>query len=499
MHHALEIQEILLNIVAHCYSPGRRRYTASNLVSVARTCRAFKEPALDVLWKDLDDLSPLAQCLPEASHQLEPIPHKVSFTRPLTQIEWDILTSYTCRIRSVQNFNRGLDWESVTTFLNPPTTVPLFPNLRTLRCEYTENIMHLLHLPLPSLVSLDVIFENLLSLQSFPKFSPNISFSIRLLTTTFSRIQVNHVCRWKNLRSVVCPHFILDVDVLVYLSRMPALTRLDFMLSTTFPTSESPLFFPNLHDLKLQSKSLEAISRLLSQALLPAITDFVIVGNCPSRQELSILTDIQTSGASSAIESLRLTQSLLLSRNVPRSEAPVLCFENLRPCMKFSNLRHINLAIGWNVDLTDSDLLTLTLAWPRLETLSINSGWGWNTPRGVTPNGLLQLLHTCRSLSRIALVIDTRSYTELPSSGSLASLGLTLPPRYSINLLDSIIEAESVPAIVAFFVSIAPCSDISLAAWHRNGRMVKRPRWEEYRARWDDVCKQVKDAVSRRS
>lgn len=70
MHHALEIQEILLNIFQRCYLPGRWRDTTSDLTSLARTCHAFREPALDVLWGDLDNLLPLAQCLPEASRQL---------------------------------------------------------------------------------------------------------------------------------------------------------------------------------------------------------------------------------------------------------------------------------------------------------------------------------------------------------------------------------------------------------------------------------------------
>ena len=67
MHHTLQIQEILLNIFGHCHPPTGE-YTSSDLPALARTCRAFKEPALDVLWEELVNLSPLAQCLP-ASHQ----------------------------------------------------------------------------------------------------------------------------------------------------------------------------------------------------------------------------------------------------------------------------------------------------------------------------------------------------------------------------------------------------------------------------------------------
>lgn len=73
MYHALEVDEILLNIFAHCNSPrfkhshGRPWGVAIDLVALARTCRIFKEPALDVLWSELSDLCPLAQCLPEVS------------------------------------------------------------------------------------------------------------------------------------------------------------------------------------------------------------------------------------------------------------------------------------------------------------------------------------------------------------------------------------------------------------------------------------------------
>ena len=79
MHHALEIQEILSHIFSYCSPPvpslyliAFHRKTAPDLAALARTCCAFKEPALDALWKELIDLSPLARCLPEASIQLSP-------------------------------------------------------------------------------------------------------------------------------------------------------------------------------------------------------------------------------------------------------------------------------------------------------------------------------------------------------------------------------------------------------------------------------------------
>ncbi|KAG6370631.1 hypothetical protein JVT61DRAFT_11259 [Boletus reticuloceps] len=220
MHRALEIQEILLNIFE-----WERRDT-STLASLARTCHVFKEPALDLLWRELRNLSPLARCLPDASHRL-PGENTYAFSRPLAQTELDLLYRYTRRIRSIRDFHYGLDLESVMTFLNPPTTRPLFPNLRTLHCAYTKETMPLLHLPLPSLVVLGVSFEDPRSFQeslmSFPTFSPNIrKLSLlvgrHLINEAMFKIEPNYMYRWQNLTSVVFPQVAFDPHALVHLS-----------------------------------------------------------------------------------------------------------------------------------------------------------------------------------------------------------------------------------------------------------------------------------------
>ena len=41
-------------------SPGGKR----SLARLARTCKAFKEPALDILWRDLDNFIPLVTLFP---------------------------------------------------------------------------------------------------------------------------------------------------------------------------------------------------------------------------------------------------------------------------------------------------------------------------------------------------------------------------------------------------------------------------------------------------
>jgi len=37
----------------------------ATIAVLARTCRAFKEPALETLWKNVDGFKPLILCLPQ--------------------------------------------------------------------------------------------------------------------------------------------------------------------------------------------------------------------------------------------------------------------------------------------------------------------------------------------------------------------------------------------------------------------------------------------------
>ena len=70
MHHVLYVEDILREIFSYLLPLPPRCPSRSSrmvIVAVARTCRSFKEPALDILWEDLQDLTPLVRCLPGAS------------------------------------------------------------------------------------------------------------------------------------------------------------------------------------------------------------------------------------------------------------------------------------------------------------------------------------------------------------------------------------------------------------------------------------------------
>ena len=385
----------------------------------------------------------------------------------------------------------------------------LLPNLRSLRLDYYPVRTHLLRHPLPSLTFLGVqlhyqhLFHS--SVKSVAKTSPDLKgLSIGIhhhSSIDANNVHLDFICQWRNLNTVTCYGIFFDMNTLVHLSRMPALTVLRFALSTaTLPnqiaSSEIPLIFSNLGELELTSKSLHLVSSLLSKTQLPTATDFYCrIESCPSRLEFSsFLASIQTSCVGQVIQALSVGQRYIGGGpHVPWHSRTTFGLGDLRPCLAFSNLRVMEIDIECKVDLTDSGLLTLALACPRLECLTINEVWGWGTSGGITPNGLLQLLQTCRSLYRISLAIDTRGYTRSPPSSTF--LGLTLPSEIYIDVVDSSIGAESMLAIAAFFIGIASHSTtLLLKAWERWG-MDSAPHREVYKPRWADVIGRVHGAV----
>jgi hypothetical protein len=56
--------ETLFDIFATIYEDSSR-LSRTTIAALARTCRTFKEPALDVLWKDIDGFRPLISYFPE--------------------------------------------------------------------------------------------------------------------------------------------------------------------------------------------------------------------------------------------------------------------------------------------------------------------------------------------------------------------------------------------------------------------------------------------------
>jgi hypothetical protein len=64
-HVCLFPTEIILYIFALADEDKLRDGSRPTLAALARTCRTFKEPALDLLWENITGFKPLFSCLPD--------------------------------------------------------------------------------------------------------------------------------------------------------------------------------------------------------------------------------------------------------------------------------------------------------------------------------------------------------------------------------------------------------------------------------------------------
>lgn len=72
MHPCLMLDEILRAIARELYSPYL--YMNMGVVAMGMTCRAFYEPAMDVLWESFDGLKPLSECFSPDIFEIRAIP-----------------------------------------------------------------------------------------------------------------------------------------------------------------------------------------------------------------------------------------------------------------------------------------------------------------------------------------------------------------------------------------------------------------------------------------
>ncbi|KAG1755578.1 hypothetical protein EDB19DRAFT_415224 [Suillus lakei] len=143
MHVCLLVTDILHNIFAIIYEDAEPTSRAT-LAALARTCKTFKEPALDILWKHLDGFKPLISCLPEDVTSTN-VQGNLTVNRPLFTIEWRIVGQYAQRIRFLtirSSALNAIDDRVIHTLMSAPPPTLLLPVLRSLEWFRWPRMFH---------------------------------------------------------------------------------------------------------------------------------------------------------------------------------------------------------------------------------------------------------------------------------------------------------------------------------------------------------------------
>ncbi|KAF9233796.1 hypothetical protein BU15DRAFT_53408 [Melanogaster broomeanus] len=470
MHRALLIHEILCMIVDFVHDNSW--VFNPTLAALARTCKAFKEPALDTLWFELDDLSPLARCLPRdswkgARHPSSSYEEIYSFTRPLTETEWCTLQGYARRIRVLELGywpHRTFDETGIRVLCNPPTTDPLFPNIQVITwCHTTRERLSFLR-TLPGLKTTCLTITDwdtdwgtgeLATLATLTTRCPEMK-TVQL--PELGSIQLNNgisgiLCGWVNLTDVSCD--VIDEPTLLHLGSLRSLTSLSFVLERHYALGRSTLpfvdMFTSLSSLTVTTTRMDDIRRLMLRLHVQLKSLTVVVNHGPEQREVKPF--LLTLGQSCNQDHL---ESVTISHRHPTLQTTCLplTIDDFSPLAFFGNLKEIFIDTGCQIELDGSDILQLASAWPRLTTLSLNSQHGWRTDTGISPLDLLPLVRKCTGLGHLTVMLNTESFGTIPldrPGGGFSAHSL----RY-LDVLDSQIEDGSVGPLAALLSDLFP-------------------------------------------
>ncbi|EGO30046.1 hypothetical protein SERLADRAFT_413266 [Serpula lacrymans var. lacrymans S7.9] len=364
----LLIREIQSNIFAqevdsepHSFHPtidSRKLPKTQHMLSaLAQTCRSFSDLALDVLYGELDDFSPLVRCLPK--DLVGEVYGKLTFLRLMCPTDWDIFLKYAGRVKRLELHDCHSGVGALTLIMagfGPMKPLP-FPKLKYLgvffRIRAWQHVLRpflgpqLLGLKLEFLLeakdknrslaffnSLNATCPALTSIHLKPSQSDASGHAARSLLN----VLMNVICGWDHLKEI------------------------------------SFRVFPN------GRFELHVLQRLLS-----TLDSFA--------------------SSRDTIEGLCIVENAAWDTYHDRIQETVINFGILKVLPTFHRLREIKIDTSFPISMDDETLKEVVTAWPKLQKLSLNAKHGCRGHSKVTTNGFVTLLRLCPELEELGLVI----------------------------------------------------------------------------------------------
>ncbi|KII95721.1 hypothetical protein PLICRDRAFT_227065 [Plicaturopsis crispa FD-325 SS-3] len=526
MHRCLETFDTIVLIfsdIARSKDPDAARTTLARL---ARTCRAFHEVALDLLWEEQTDILPLLRCMPpdlwevEASHARSP---KWMLRRPIRLTDWQRCRQLGERIKILRM--RRIDYEmSPEVSLALSLSLPrdgLLPNLHTLQLPWTKKVLFFCR---PGLQLRELCFGRSdwydtpttpapSLLLSFPSIYPNVKKFTLSASFEGNTACVGMACAWPGLEALELGNN-LDFDGLRTLSlRLPNLHELDITWEDNFFYLGPSLYPSPPHMLACSAKfpqlrklTLSIVEIGTEETALTICDTLLHTMDIPKLETIHILlrNDLRTSreasrsllawlGSHPALRSVRLQvpeaswDDVADSRDLDNA----LCRDTIQPLLSCRQLERFYWDCADGFDLDDADVTTMATAWPSLRWLELSSPAGLPVSSRITLQGLSTLLQLCPALKGLCLVIDATHTDVLPVAAPLNS---ALEHIFLGN--SPIADAEAVAAVLS---RVLPHLSEVDTVWERftlAEDFEDEELAEEYDARWREVKNLLRAAAS---
>lgn len=462
MHPALFIDEILQLIFEAVLNDGK-----PSLCCAARCCRAWKDPALDRIWRRLPSAIPLLSLLPGFSMETDII---VGFSSPQPQLSLTHLKrlgpttqdmsftafhSYSIRVKHIVHRHGVL----VDSACIPMDLFHQLSNLESARIKSRATGEVALRMSLaPRLRALTLQVDYAKSTTSahsmmslLQECSSLEQLSVRGYSSEYLHIPLS---KMTILRSLTLHLSSLTPQAFMSVSTLPLLVDFDVHadrlshddLSAAITRLCDASFFPALEQLKIRA-----------QPVLAAL----VVQQLPRNKLHSLHMDATGPASSSAFEGLFQAMATLPlhefiledaisideSEDMPTyTPDKVFTLEHLRPLSKVP-LRRLILDTSLPPDLSDPGIGEMTKWWPLLEQLELGATTALENAETWKPRtslaSLAMLARGCKHLQSLAIVLDADS---LPESGPvplvphpLTSLSISSRSRPDIPSLSTLL------------------------------------------------------------
>uniref|UniRef100_A0A5K1K0P3 Cell surface hydrophobicity-associated protein n=1 Tax=Ganoderma boninense TaxID=34458 RepID=A0A5K1K0P3_9APHY len=474
------------------------------LAALAVTCKAFMEPALNVLWKSQRSLGPLVRTLPADLWEEEVVgtymgkpAYELEMLRVPLSSEWSRFDFYAPRIRELGHWrfefpeihinNHGSPGDHalrrrvtsgvVTCLAFSRKTRWLLPNLTSLRWTKDDwSTTDLLPLFLgPNLTRLAISCHALPEEHdgTVPSSLAPVISSILNICPTLTQLEIYSDHPACTIDAAVtfalqCPmleSFIVSnpepwpTPFIHHLARQPFLREVRLRMDKE--TSDN-LGFLQTASLHHPFSSLQLLS-VVMPSLGPSATLIQMMYQCQLTTVVFQLTDhvfpSEIADLFTALrehcsrETLRTVEIYAPSnRDWEFSNDDVFLLVHLEPLLHFPNIHIFSLEAPLVVDMGNEDLQAIADAWPRLVALLLMDGWGFANIPEATWAGVAYLTHKCPRLVSLSISIDSR-IDDVALTTSLPSFQPNMRLRF-LSVMDSVLKDVDVFAHSLF--AIAP-------------------------------------------
>ncbi|OAX35171.1 hypothetical protein K503DRAFT_868444 [Rhizopogon vinicolor AM-OR11-026] len=508
MHRALFVFEILLEVFMHLIpdqppdeKPSPLRFFSAkstlswdissrkSLAALARVCKTFHEPAMDLLWADTDDygIEPLLGCV----KRLHPLVYQSCLNHhdrqnvrdswsqgiePLSEHEVHQFLRHAARVRYL-----SVRWSQTRPgsefHLNLLTVFPigtrLFPRLQALDWQPDTNIkLHLFLSPTLRRCALTGVYSDLKTIGTFGRELESLSiwffveskspYDLSLLSKA-----VRSCMRLKHLR---CPS--LDSTAWKHLSNLPNLTTITIYgaLDGFMLKCDNVIFTPflNVTSLSFRLPSAADIITVIRHSEFPSLKKFrVMVDVLPCLEAEQLVHALTQCNACDTLEyvSVEGFDSVAKRGLNKRSDKPSAV---IKPLLCFPQLRTLDLSLHHTIYLDNDLLLEAMSSWPHIHTLHLRSE-NVRHPQfqpTVTFRGLFAALRFCPHLTALSLDMDAVNIDVDPDAESFQHTSL-----HYLDVCNSI--AKDPEAVTGIILAMLP------GIWELNNRGRKGGVWDE--------------------